>query len=332
MKVLVTGGGGFLGGAIVRLLCQRGMTVRSFTRSHYPWLDELGVEQALGDLADAPAVARAVQGCELVIHTAAKAGVWGRPADFYATNVLGTRNVLEACRRHGVPRLIYTSTPSVVYAGRDIINGDESLPYPSRYTADYPRTKAEAERAVLAANSPELATVALRPHLIFGPGDPHLLPRILERARQGRLRRIGRRSVFVDVTYLDNAAYAHLDAADRLHPQAPCAGKAYFITNGQPVDLWDFINRILTLAQLPPVQKTVPAWWARTLGSLCEWLYWLLRIPDEPPMTRFIAEQLSTSHYFSIAAAQRDLGYYPRVPLEEGLQRLSHHLRPSTGA
>lgn len=329
MKVLVTGGGGFLGGAIVRLLRQRGDDVRSFTRSHYPWLDELGVEQVLGDLADPQAVARAVEGCNLVIHTAAKAGVWGRAADFHATNVVGTKNVLAACRRHGVSRLVYTSTPSVVYAGKDICNGDETLPYPPRYNADYPRTKAEAERAVLAANSAELATIALRPHLIFGPGDPHLLPRILERARQGRLRRIGHRSILVDVTWLDNAAYAHLDAADRLHPDAPCAGRPYFITNGQPVDLWQFIDRILALAGLPPVQKTISAWWAKSIGSLCEFIYWLLRIPGEPPMTRFVAEQLSTSHYFDITAARRDLGYYPRLSLEEGLQLLARHLRPS---
>lgn len=330
MKVLVTGGGGFLGGAIVRLLHQRGDTVRSLTRTHYPWLDELGVEQTLADLADAAAVARAVEGCELVIHTAAKAGIWGRYADFYATNVLGTKNILAACRQHRVPRLVYTSTPSVVYGGKDIIGGNESLPYPARYSAYYPQTKAEAERLVLAANSPELATVALRPHLIFGPGDPHLIPRLLERARQGRLRRIGRRPIQVDVTYIDNAAYAHLDAADRLQSHAPCAGKAYFITNGQPVDLWDFINRILELAQLPPVTKTIPAWWARTLGTLCETCYWLLRLPGEPPMTHFVAEQLSTCHYFDISAARRDLGYYPRMTLEEGLQRLAQHLRPTS--
>jgi nucleoside-diphosphate-sugar epimerase len=330
MKVLVTGGGGFLGGAIVRLLRQRGDTVRSFTRSHYPWLDELGVEQVLGDLADAHAVARAVAGCDLVIHTAAKAGIWGRDADYYTTNVIGTKNVLAACRQQSVPRLVYTSTPSVVYAGQDIVYGDESLPYPSHYSAPYPRTKAEAERAVLAANSSQLATVALRPHLIFGPGDPHLLPRLLERARQGRLRRIGRRSILVDVTYLDNAAYAHLDAAEHLQPNAPCAGKPYFITNGEPVELWQFIDRILALAQLPPVTKTIPAWQAKTLGSVCEFLYWLLRIPGEPPMTRFVAQQLSTSHCFNITAAQRDLGYYPRLTLEEGLQRLAQHLQPAT--
>ncbi len=332
MKALVTGGGGFLGGAIVRQLRQRGWTVRSLTRSAYPWLDELGVEQVLGDIVDEQAVRRAVEGCDLVFHVAARAGIWGRYQDFYQTNVVGTRNVLAACRQTGIRKLIYTSTPSVVYASGDIENGDESLPYPDRFTASYPQTKAEAERAVLAANDGQLATVALRPHLIFGPGDPHLIPRLLERARQGKLRRIGRRPVRVDVTYIDNAAHAHLCAADRLDIAAPCAGKAYFITNGEPVELWAFIDQVLSLAGLPPVERTISAWKARLLGTVLETIFWLFRVPAEPPMTRFVAEQLSTSHWFNIAAARRDLGYEPLVSIEEGLRRLAEHLHATVAA
>lgn len=327
MKALVTGGGGFLGGAVVRLLRGRGWAVRSFTRSHYPWLDELGVEQVLGDLADPAAVERAVAGCDVVFHVAAKAGVWGRRRDFVATNVTGTANVLAACRRHGVSRLVYTSTPSVVHAGDDITGGDESLPYPRHFEADYPWTKARAEQAVLAANGPGLATVSLRPHLIFGPGDPHLVPRLLAAARAGRLRRIGTRPVRVDVTYIDNAAEAHLAAADRLSPGSACAGKAYFISNGEPVDLWGFIDRVLAEAGLPPVTRTVSPWQARLAGWVLEWVYWLFRLPGEPPMTRFVARQLSTSHWYNISAARWDLGYEPRVTIEEGLQRLGEYLR-----
>ena len=326
MKVLVTGGGGFLGGAVVRRLRGRGWSVRSFTRTAYPWLDELGVEQVLGDLADPDAVARAVAGTDVVVHIAAKAGVWGRPADFHATNVAGTANVLDACRAAGVRRLVYTSTPSVVHGGDDLEGADESVPYPTHYDAPYPATKAEAERAVLAANGPDLATVALRPHLIWGPGDPHLIPRVLARARAGKLRRIGTRPVKVDVTYVDNAADAHVLAAEKLDVGAPPAGKAYFVSNGEPVELWEFLNRILAAAGLPPVTRSVSAWKARLAGRVLERTYRWLRLPGEPAMTRFVAAQLSTSHWYDISAARRDLGYEPAVSVEEGLRRLAASL------
>lgn len=327
MKALVTGGGGFLGGAVIRLLLARGDSVRSFTRSRYPWLDELGVEQCLGDLSDPAAIGQAVAGCDVVFHVAAKAGVWGRYADFFATNVTGTQNVIAACRANGVPRLVHTSTPSVVHAGGDIEGADESLPYPPHFPAPYPETKAIAERAVLAANGPDFGTVALRPHLVWGPGDPHLIPRIVARAKAGKLRRIGSRPVKVDVTYIDNAAEAHLLAADRLVPGSTVAGKAYFLSNGEPIDLWDFINRILALAGVPPVTKSVGVWKAKLAGRVLEGVYGLFRLAGEPPMTRFVADQLSTSHWYDISAAKRDFGYAPRVTLDDGLQRLAATLR-----
>ena len=327
MRALVTGGGGFLGGAVVRLLRQRGRAVRSLTRSAYPWLDELGVEQAFADLADAEAVAKAVEGCDIVYHVAAKAGVWGRHADFYSTNVTGTENVLAACKRHGIRKLVYTSTPSIVHTGGDIEGANESLPYATHFDSHYTATKAVAEKAVLAANGPELATVALRPHLVWGPSDPHLIPRILERARSGKLRRIGSRPVKVDVTYIDNAADAHLNAGDKLDVGTPPAGKAYFISNGEPLDLWEFVNRVLAEAGIPPVTRTVSAWKARLAGRILERIYKLFRLSGEPPMTRFVAVQLSTSHWYDITAARRDLGYEPRVSVEDGLKRLADSFR-----
>jgi nucleoside-diphosphate-sugar epimerase len=327
MRALVTGGGGFLGGAVVRSLRHRGRTVRSLTRSAYPWLDELGVEQAFADLADADAVAKAVEGCDIVYHVAAKAGVWGRHADFFSTNVTGTENVLAACKRHGVRKLVYTSTPSIVHTGGDIEGANESLPYATHFDSSYTATKAIAEKAVLAANGPELATVALRPHLVWGPSDPHLIPRILERARGGKLRRIGSRPVKVDVTFIDNAADAHLNAGDKLDVGAPPAGKAYFISNGEPVELWDFVNRVLAEAGLPPVTRTVSAWKARLAGRILERVYKLFRLSGEPPMTRFVASQLSTSHWYDIGAARRDLGYDPKVTIVDGLRRLGASLR-----
>ncbi|MFO0822884.1 MAG: NAD-dependent epimerase/dehydratase family protein [Gemmataceae bacterium] len=327
MKALVTGGGGFLGGEVVRLLRQRGDAVRSFTRTAYPWLDELGVEQSLGDLASLEAVERAVEGCDIVFHVAAKAGVWGRYSGFFSTNVTGTENIIAACKKHGVRKLVYTSTPSVVHSGGDIEGGTEALPYPKHFEAHYQATKALAEKAVLAANGPELATIALRPHLIFGPGDPHLIPRVVMAARAGKLRRIGSRPVKVDVTYIDNAAAAHINAADKLDIGSPCAGKAYFISNDEPVELWGFIDRILAEAELPPVSRRVSAWKARLAGRVFEWLYWGLRLSGEPPMTRFVAGQMSTSHWYDISAAKRDLGYSPTVSVDEGLRRVGENLR-----
>jgi 2-alkyl-3-oxoalkanoate reductase len=326
MKALVTGGGGFLGGAIVRKLIARGDTVRAFTRSCYPWLTELGVEQIQGDLSNLADVERAVNGCDIVYHVAAKAGVWGRRDDYFATNVVGTNHVISACLSQGVRKLVYTSTPSVTHAGADLEGVTEIVPYPNTYQAYYPETKAIAERKVLKANGPELSTVALRPHLIWGPGDPHLIPRVLARARAGKLRRIGKRAVKVDVTYVDNAADAHILAADQLGSDSPVAGKAYFISNREPVFLWDFLNRIITDAGIPPVTRTVPVWIAKLTARVMERVYKLFRLSGEPPMTRFVVQQLCTSHWYDVSAAKRDFGYDPAINTEEGLKRLKESL------
>jgi nucleoside-diphosphate-sugar epimerase len=328
MRALVTGGGGFLGSAIVRLLRERGQTVRCFSRQLYSHLEQLGVEQIQGDLSDAAAVEQAVASCDIVYHVAAKAGVWGRYRDFLSANVTGTGNVLKACQKASVRRLVYTSSPSVIYHGGDMEGVNEAIPYPAKFEAHYPRTKAQAEQLVLAANGPELATVALRPHLIWGPGDPHLIPRLLDRARAGKLRRIGRDAKKVDVIYIDNAAHAHVLAGERLEPGSTIAGKAYFLSQGEPVVLWDFINRILQSAGIAPVQKHVSFALAWTAGAVCESLYRLLCLRSEPPMTRFVARQLATAHWFNISAARRDLGYEPLVSTEEGLRRLASGAMP----
>jgi len=323
VRVLVTGGGGFLGGAIVRKLVARGDGVASLSRTPSPWLAALGVVQHTADLCDTAAVARAADGCDAVVHVAAKAGVWGPFAEFHRVNVAGTLSVIEACRRAGVPRLVYTSTPSVVHGGASLDGVTEAAPYPARFDAPYPATKALAEQAVLAADGPTLSTVALRPHLIWGPGDPHLIPRVLAKARDGKLRRIGNRPVIVDVTYVENAADAHLLALDRLAPGAACAGRAYFVTNGEPVELWDFLNRILVLHGLTPVTRTVPVWAAKFAGAALETAYRLAGRAAEPPLTRFVAAQLRTSHWYDITAARRDLGYAPAISVAEGLRRLA---------
>ena len=326
MKALVTGGGGFLGKAIVKLLKERGDEVRSFSRNPHPALTAMGVEHCRGELADAGAVKRAAEGCDLVFHVAAKAGVWGPYEEFYRANVLGTKHVIDACRLHGIKRLVHTSSPSVVFDGSDIEGVDESVPYPDHFEAFYPQTKAEAEQLVLQANDQTLATVALRPHLIWGPEDNHLVPRILERGAKGALRKLGSRECLVDTIYVDNAALAHLQAADHLDVGSVVAGKAYFLSQGEPLPIWDVVNRILDAGGLPPVTRTLSPSLAYTIGTILEKVYGLLKLKGEPRMTRFVAKELSTSHWFDLSAAKNDFGYQPEVTFDEGIERLREWL------
>lgn len=320
---LVTGGGGFLGEALVRMLRERGDSVAVLARRRYPSVEALGAVSVQADVTDRAAVLDACRGRDVVFHVAAKAGIWGPAAEYEAINVGGTANVLEGCRAAGVPVLVHTSTPSAVYAVGDLCGVDESIPYPSGFETAYARTKAQAERMVLEAHGQGLSTVALRPHLIYGPGDNHLIPRVLQRAREGRLFRVGDGRNLVDLTYVDNAAEAHLLAAERP------TGKAYFLSNGDPVNLWEWLNDLLRRVDLPPVRRSVPYGVARVLGLVLETVYSVLRLPGEPRMTRFLASQLATSHWFDLSAARRDLGYEPRISNEEGTRRLADWIRSS---
>jgi len=326
MKVLVTGGGGFLGGAIIDQLLARGIEVRSISRGKYPALEAKGVECIQADLSDADAVTVATLGCDAVIHTAAKAGVWGDYQDYFDANVTGTRNVILACKAHAVPRLVYTSTPSVTFAGEDEDGVDESMPYAENFLCHYAATKAQAERDVLAANGGTLSTVALRPHLIWGPGDHHLVPRVIARAKAGKLKLVGNGKNRVDATYIDNAVDAHLCALDVLGPEAACAGKAYYISNDEPVAMGELLNLILKAGGLPPVTRSVPPGLAYLVGAGMEKVYGLLGKQEEPIMTRFVARQLATAHWFDISGAKRDLGYHPAVTMDEGMRRLAEWL------
>ncbi|HRJ47847.1 MAG TPA: NAD-dependent epimerase/dehydratase family protein, partial [Opitutaceae bacterium] len=298
-------------------------------------LEQRGVRFIRASLDDAAAVEAACADMTTVFHTAARVGVWGRYEDFYRTNVLGTRAILAGCRRHGVPHLVYTSTPSVVYNGRDLAGADESLPLTTNCPSPYPLTKAIAEREVLAANSPALRTVALRPHLIWGIGDPHLVPRVLARARAGRLRIVGSSRNRVDMVHVENAVDAHLLAEKAISDQPsaagpkppPATGRAYFITNDEPVVLWDWINGLLTALGEPPVTKAVSLRTTSTLGAVCETLWRVLPLKGEPPMTRFIAAELAKDHWFDIAAAKRELGYTPRITMAAGTSELVAHLK-----
>lgn len=324
MKTLVTGAGGFLGRYIVEQALARGDSVRGLARGAYPELAALGAEMIRGDVQDAEAVERACAGCDLVVHTAAVAGIWGKWSHFYGINTQGTLKVLAACRKQGVRRLVFTSSPSVTFAGADQCGVDESAPYPTKWLGHYSHTKALAEQAVLAANGADLLTCSLRPHLIWGPRDSHLIPRLIQRAKSGQLRRVGDGKNLVDICYVENAAAAHLQAADALaKPNSPVAGRAYFLSQGEPVNCWDWIDEVLALAGLPPVQRRISARTAYAAGAVLEGIWTVLGRTDEPRMTRFLAAQLATSHYFNLARARQDFGYRPAISTAEGMRRMA---------
>ncbi len=326
-NILVTGGGGFLGRAIVRQLLEKGHRVASLSRSHYPALEALGVKQLCGDIGNAGAVKDAARGRDIIFHVAAKAGVWGRFEDFFRPNVIGTQNVITACRSCRVPMLVYTSSPSVIFNGGDMQGVDESTPYPARYQAPYPKTKAMAEQAVMAAADDRLKTIALRPHLIWGPEDNHLVPRIISRADS--LRRVGDGSNRVDTIYIDNAARAHLLAMAALEKNPTVSGNVYFISDNDPIALWQMIDRILDAGGKPPLTRSISPRLAYCIGAVLEWAYHTFGISGEPKMTRFVARELSTSHWFDISASERDLGYAVEISIDEGMQRLKAWLTKS---
>jgi 2-alkyl-3-oxoalkanoate reductase len=324
-NILVTGGGGFLGKAIVKRLVETDENVRSFSRSFYPELKSMGVDQIQGDISDNSSVIKACNGIQTVFHVAAKPGVWGNYKDYYKTNVIGTENVIAACNIHNISKLVYTSSPSVVFNGMDMKGVDESVPYSDHFHAHYPKTKAIAEQLVVSASTDKLRTIILRPHLIWGPEENNFVPRII--AKAGWLKVVGNGRNLVDTVYIDNAADAHILAAENLDKNPDISGNVYFISQDEPVLLWGLINAILKAAGLGPVKGSIPKQMAWLLGAAFEFLYKILHIKKEPPMTRFVAYELATSHWFDISAAKRDLGYSPRVSTKEGLRLLEKWLK-----
>lgn len=326
-RVLVTGGGGFVGKALIAPLLKNNIGVVALGRNDYPEVRQMGAEVAVGDIRDKDFVLEASRDCDTIFHTAAKAGIWGDRKEYFSINVGGTGNVLTACMHNSISRLIYTSTPSVVFDRDDIEGGDESLPYARKFLCHYAESKARAEELILKAAGSSLKTVALRPHLIWGPGDTNLIPRLLERGRNGDLRIVGDGGNLVDISYIDNVVEAHLLAAKDLEKEGRSAGRAYFISQGEPVRLWDWINSLFSQLNVPPVSRRISfrkAWFA---GLTMECYYKLLRLEKEPPMTRFLAEQLARSHWFSLEAAARDLDYHPRISTEKGVKRLIESLQ-----
>jgi len=337
--VFVTGASGFIGGKIAEQLLADGRPVRVLSRRPLPDLERLGATVILGDLHDTTALLQGCEGAGTVFHVAGRVGVWGPPADFFRINVEGTRQVIAACRAARVPRLVYTSSPSVVYNGGDLRNVNESAPLCNRAPCAYPTSKAAAERAVLAAHDTTLATVALRPHLVWGPGDKNVVPRVMALARTGKLKIIGSGRNRVDITHITNVVAAHLLAeaalvsgsssllddkrSGRQHP----GGRAYFISNGEPVLLWDWINLVLRGVGLREVKAQVPLAAAYAVGGLLEAVWRLGGKTGEPPMTRFVAKEMATDHWFDITAARRDLGYHPHLTVAQGTAELIEYYR-----
>ncbi len=330
MKALVTGANGFLGSCLVRMLVERDYHVTAMTRRKDDAPSGNRIDAVHGDIRSLEQVVEATRGQDVVFHVAAISGIWGDWKLFHGTNTIGTRNVVEACLENDVSRLVYTSSPSVTFNGEHQLNLTESAPYPKKWLCHYPHSKALAEQHVLDSNdSANLMTCAIRPHLIWGPHDTHLVPRLIERAKKKQLRRVGDGSNQVDHIYVDNAALAHIQAAEAMNPGSPVCGNAYFISQDEPVNCWNWINEILAMANLPRVKQSISYGWAYRLGYVLETYHEMFNIKDEPRMTRFLAAQLAKSHYFDISNAKRDFGYYPKVSTAEGMKRLEKYLSVS---
>lgn len=323
MKCIVTGGGGFVGRTLATRLVKDGHEVHSLSRGDYPALKSLGIFHHRVNLSEALEPLHSVfEGADVIFHTAAKVDMWGDFNDFYKANVLVTRNLLNTAKNHGIHKFVFTSSPSVIADGKDLCGVDETYPYPKEYDAHYPHTKALAEQEVLSQNgSGGLKTISLRPHLIFGPGDTNLIPTILERGRRGKLLQIGDGSNKTDLTFIEDCVEAHILACKSLESNSAVCGRAYFISQGEPVNMWEWINEVLNKEGLPPVKKKVPVWLAMLLASAFEAATSILPGKHKPLFTKFLVKEMSTSHYFNISAAQREFGYSPKYTIAQAMER-----------
>lgn len=319
-KYVITGAGGFVGRAIAERLAGEGNEVIGVARHHYPELEARGISSIVCDISqDEVGLTEACGRATAVFHAAAKVDMWGRYQDFVQANVIGTQMVIEACKNAGVGRLVFTSSPSVIADGTNLRGVDESHPYPTRYPAPYPATKAAAERMVLAANTLEgLRTIVLRPHLIFGPGDRNFVPTILERARKGKLVQVGDGKNLTDLCFIEDCVDAHLLALAALDENPSACGRAYFISQGEPVAMWPWIDQVLRINGVAPIKRRVPKAVAMSLALAAELASKVLH--TRPQLTRFLVSEMTTDHYFNITAAQRDLGFAPSCSVAEALR------------
>lgn len=327
IKVLVTGGGGFVGMALIRRLVKLEYSIVSFSRSIYEEHKVLGISIIQGDILNQSEIEKACVGIDVVFHIAAKVGIWGPYNDFYAVNVIGTENVIKACNKNEVKKLIFTSSASVVFDGSSLEGADETIGYSSKPVSNYASTKAKAEQLVLVANSESLKTIALRPHLVWGPGDTQLIPKILRRAKSGRLQKIGKKDFLIDTTYIDNLVDAQLLALNEMDEHSDVNGRAFFITNGEPVPVWTFMNAIIKTFDFPEVNKIVPKNLALIVAWILKKVHLAFRLEKEPFFTRFIILEVCTHHWFDTSKAKELLGYSPRVSFEDGINKLKQSLK-----
>ncbi len=322
IKVLVTGGGGFVGMALIQRLVKTGYEVSTFSRNKYEVHEKLGIGIHQGNIKNLVDFEKACLGIDVVFHVAAKVGIWGTYREFYETNVIGTKNVIEACKKNGVKKLIFTSSASVIFDGSNLEGVDESMDYPKRSVSHYTNTKAQAEKLILDANSERLITVSLRPHLVWGPGDTQLIPKIIERAKTGKLKKIGKKDFLIDHTYIDNLIDAHILAMEKLEFSSNISGKTFFITNGHPLHVWYFLNGILKAKGIPPAEKSVSKKTAMTIAQVLEIFYSFFKIKKAPFVTPFLVKELCSHHWFNISAARQLLDYSPNIDFENGLKYL----------
>ncbi len=365
MKALVIGGSGFLGQYLVEGLCADGVEAISFSRRSNETFRARGIEERLGDVSSFDDVDSAVRGCDTVFCVAAFPSIVMDPRPYYLTNILGAKNVVAACLKEKVRRLVYTSTQCVANTIESQEGVDESTPYAPKFLGWYQMTKAIAEQVVRAANyvpwTPDydfggvdlserkfhslssqftfptekrdpnredsLMTVALRPHLIWGPRDRHLVPRLLARARAGKLARVGNGENRLATIYVENCADAHRLAAKALQPGGTTPGSVYYVSQSEPLNCWKWIDDILALVGEPPVKRAVSFAAAWRLGGALEKIYAWLRLKTEPVMTRFLATQLAKSYWFDTSRARKELGFIPKISTAEGMKRLGEDLR-----
>ena len=318
----MTGTGSLLLGGVASELLRRGDEVVCLQRRPAAFMGHQNAHEVLADICDADAVALAAKGCDAIIHGAARVGVVGSQKEFYDTNVHGTENILRAAEQQSISRLVFVSTPSVAHTGASLVGAPAGQAEIGRSRSYYAESKAIAERTVLNARNSQLAVVAIRPHLVWGPGDTQLVGRIVERAKSGRLAVVGTGNALVDSTYIDNAISAHIAALDALHIGSACDGKAYVVSNGEPRTVNELMRSMCESAGVPFEPRHLSLTLGIRLGALVERL-WPLMQSSEPPITRFIAEQLGTAHWFDQRVVHNDLKWAPSVTLDEGFKQLT---------
>ncbi len=322
-KALVIGGTGFLGRYLVQELLENGVAVSVLCRNKSAFWKDMGVEFYYGSITDQSIVDASVAGNDCVFHLAAKAGVWGAYDEYYAPNVLGTENVINSCLKHKVPKLIYTSTPSIVTYKKPIRNGDEDLKMPTAYYNNYQRTKKIAERKVLEANSDAFQTVSIRPQAIWGIGDTHIFPRILKKLKKGKLKIIGTGHTKTSISFVKNVAWAHFLASKAAH----IGGNAYFINDEKEVDLWGWIDECAQSIHCKLPQKKISKKLAFSIATMLELCYKIAHISSDPPFTRYTVSKVSTDYYFSISKAKKDFGYFEKYDIHKGKEEFKKHLQ-----